>query len=142
MHLRSALASDQANIASIIRAARINPMSLHWQHFTIAEEDGQIIGIGQIKTHGDGSRELASIAVVPTHQHRGVASAIIRELLTREPGTLYLFCRAPLAPFYERFGFHRIEREEMSPYFRRMYWLGNLFQKLARSNVQINVMKR
>ncbi len=142
MNLRLARANDQATIESIIRSARINPMSLHWQHFTVAEEDGQIIGIGQIKTHGDGSRELASIAVIPAYQHRGVASAIIRELLARESGTLYLLCRASLAPFYGRFGFRRIEHDEMSPYFRRMLWLGNLFQKLARSTVQIAVMKR
>jgi amino-acid N-acetyltransferase len=142
MNLRPAQANDQATIESIIRSARINPMSLHWQHFTVAEEDGQTIGIGQIKKHGDGSRELASIAVIPAYQHRGVASAIISELLARESGPLYLFCRAPLAPFYERFGFRRIERAEMPPYFRRMHRLGNLFEKLARSTVQIAVMKR
>ncbi len=142
MHLRSARPGDQATIETIIRAARINPMSLHWQHFTVAEEDGQIIGIGQIKTHGDGSRELASIAVLPAYQRRGVASAIVRELLAREPGTLYLFCRASLTPFYERFGFRLVGRDEMSPYFRRMYGLGNFFQRLARSTVQIAIMKR
>ncbi len=142
MHIRPALATDQATIQRIVRAAHINPMGLHWQHFIVAEEDGQVIGTGQIKTHGDGSRELASIAVIPQYQHRGIASAIIRELIARETGELYLFCRPPLESFYQPFGFRRIERDEMPSYFRRMYGVASAFWKLARSPVQVIVMKR
>jgi N-acetylglutamate synthase-like GNAT family acetyltransferase len=129
-------------IQRIVRAAHINPMGLHWRHFVVAEKDSQVIGTGQIKTHGDGSRELASVAVIPEYQHRGIASAIIRELLARETGTLYLFCRLPLESFYQPFGFRRIGLDEMPPYFRRMYGLGTIFWKLAQSPVQVIVMKR
>ena len=49
------------------RAARINPMDLKWANFVVAvdDESGAIVGTGQIKQHGDGSYELASIATVP-----------------------------------------------------------------------------
>ncbi len=142
MQLRPASATDQPAIERIIRAAHINPMGLDWQRFVVAEQDGEVIGTGQIKTHGDGSRELASIAVAPPYQRRRIASAIIGELLARETGPVYLFCRSPLESFYERFGFRRIDHNEMSPYFRRMYGVATAFWKIAHRPVQVIVMKR
>lgn len=142
MQIRSALATDQAVIQRIVRAAHINPMGLQWNRFIVAEEDGQVVGTGQIKTHGDGSRELASVAVIPEYQRRGIASAIIHQLLARETGELYLFCRPPLEMFYELFGFRRIGRDQMPPHFRRMYGAAATFWKLARRPVQVIVMKR
>ncbi len=142
MHLRPALATDQTAIEQIVRAAQINPIDLRWERFVIAEEDGRVIGTGQIKTHGDGSRELASVAVIPEFQHRGVASAIIRDLVARESGIIYLFCRSALESFYVRFGFHRIGPDEMSPYFRRMLKLANALGVFARGQVRVIVMKK
>ncbi len=141
MNIRSATATDQKTIKSIIRAAQINPMDLHWRHFVVAEEDGKILGVGQIKSHRDGSRELASIAVIPERQREGIGSEIIRALLNGERETLYLMCREELEPYYTRFGFRRGSSEGMTPYFRRMHRLANSF--LARKiGVQIIVMKR
>lgn len=141
MHIRPAQAEDQKTITRMIHDAGINPISLDWQRFLIAEDDGQIIGIGQIKVHGDGSRELASIAVIPSRQGQGIGSEIIRTLLTRESGRLYLTCRAQLETYYARFGFRRIERDEMTPYFRRIMRLASIFMTLARGQGPI-VMKR
>ncbi len=142
MNLRPATQLDQPPITRIIREANINPMSLDWHRFLVAEEDGAIIGVGQIKSHGDGSRELASIAVVPSHQGRGIARQIIEALIAQEPGTLYLTCRNQLEPFYTRFGFRKIERDEMPPYFSRLIRLANVFMPLMKHGVRIIVMKR
>lgn len=142
MQLRSATVADQSTIKDLIHAAHINPMNVDWRHFIIAEEDGRTIGIGQVKSHGDGSRELASIAVVPEQQHRGIASTIIRALLERETGPLYLTCRDELVPFYNRFGFRTIERKDMTPYFRRLHSLARIITALARTRRRMMVMKR
>ncbi len=152
MNIRPAQATDQPTITRIIREAGINRMSLDWHRFVIAEDGtdpkdlgkpfGSIVGIGQIKPHGDGSRELASIAVIPERRGQGIGSAIIRELLAREKGVLYLTCRAPLEAYYARFGFRRIAREEMPPYFRRIIRLASIIIALSRRSVQIIVMKR
>jgi N-acetylglutamate synthase-like GNAT family acetyltransferase len=123
---RRATATDQAAITALIRAAGINPMSLKWQHFLLAVEEatGAIAGTGQIRTHGDGSRELASIATRPEYQRRGVAGEMVRRLIAQhragsvEP--LYLTCASPLRSFYEPFGFRVVERAEMPRYFRRL----------------------
>ncbi|MDE3089718.1 MAG: GNAT family N-acetyltransferase [Chloroflexota bacterium] len=151
MNIRPAAASDQPAITRIIRDAKINPMSLDWHRFIVAEEDeppagsgicGRIVGIGQIKVHGDGSRELASIAVISERRRQGIGSTVIRALLAHETGALYLTCRQPLETYYARFGFRRIAREEMPPYFRRIIRLANLFTALSRGGVRIIVMKR
>ena len=46
------------------QAAGLNPFSLGWPRFLVAEDGGRVVGVAQIKPHGDGSRELASLAVV------------------------------------------------------------------------------
>jgi N-acetylglutamate synthase-like GNAT family acetyltransferase len=125
VRIRPATEADQAEITRIVRSSNINPFSLAWPRFLVAAEQGRIVGVGQVKQHGDGSRELASIAVVPDRRGKGIASAVINALLAREPGTLYLTCRSPMETFYNRFGFRRVGREEMSPYFRRIAWLAN-----------------
>lgn len=140
MRLREATQSDQQTITRMIHDAHINPMSLDWHRFVIADEDEQVVGIGQVKQHGDGSRELASIAVIPERQGQGIASEIIQHLLAKENGVIYLTCRAPLETFYNRFGFSKIGRDEMTPYFRRLHRIGNIFARLAKT--EMLVMKR
>jgi N-acetylglutamate synthase-like GNAT family acetyltransferase len=122
--LRPANAADDRTIKSLVRASNINPLGIHWQRFLVAEDAGRIIGIGQIKAHGDGSRELASIATAPDRQGEGIATAIIESLLVTactSSSPLYLTCRIYMGPFYERFGFREVERlDDMPPYFRRL----------------------
>jgi N-acetylglutamate synthase-like GNAT family acetyltransferase len=142
--IRPAAAADQPHIQSIVRAARINPFGLHWPRFVVAvdEESGRVVGTGQIKLHGDGSRELASIAVLPERRRQGVASLVIWHLLRQTPGRLYLTCRSRLGSFYERFGFRAVDLDDMPPYFRRLKRLVNIFRLRVRGGDTLLVMKR
>ncbi len=144
LHLRPARESDQWTIRRIVWRALINPLELNWQRFLIAEIDGRCIGVGQVKPHAGGLRELASIAVIPAWQGKGIGSTIIRELLSREQGPVYLTCRERLESYYERFGFHRISIADMPTYFRTQYRLGQLFGRIPgmRKPLRILVMKR
>src|SRR5438094_625508 len=74
--IRPASAGDQYAITAIVRAARINPRNLDWQRFLLAQWGQDIVGVGQVKPHADGSRELASIAVVPEWQGNGDRRAL------------------------------------------------------------------
>jgi N-acetylglutamate synthase-like GNAT family acetyltransferase len=139
--VRAAVAADQPAITALVRAARINPTGLDWRRFLVAEAGGRIVGVGQVKPHG-GVRELASIAVVPEWRGRGVARAIITALLAREPGDVYLYCSAALAPFYERFGFQAVAPAAIPPGMRWAYRLMNLALRLARLPLRIVVMRR
>jgi N-acetylglutamate synthase-like GNAT family acetyltransferase len=116
--IRSASAADQSTITAIVRAARIYPRDLDWRRFLVAEEDGRVVGVGQVKPHGDGSRELASLAVVPERQAQGIGSALVHTLLAHEPGPIHLMCMDWLEPYYQRFGFRRLGRTELPPSFR------------------------
>ena len=100
------------------------------------------MGVGAVKQHGDGSRELASIAVLPDWRGRGVAGWIIRTLLAQESGPLYLTCRDKMVPFYERFGFRRIGRDEMTLYFRRLSRIVGGVIRIFRAGNGPVVMKR
>ncbi len=141
--LRSAAETDQPCITAIIREARINPMDLKWKNFVVAVDQatGEIVGTGQIKAHRDGSRELASIAVMPEQQGRGIARQIIERLLAQTTGTLYLTCRSVMGPMYEKFGFREIGVDEMTPYFRRLKKIAGVFDLLTRDE-SLMVMKR
>jgi N-acetylglutamate synthase-like GNAT family acetyltransferase len=140
LEIRPATAEDQATISRLVKDARLNPMSLDWPNFLMAEEGGEVVGVGQVKAHGDGSRELASIVVVPERQGGGIGSEVIRTLLASHAGVLHLTCRRELQGYYERFGFRRLDRAEYPPYFARMIPLVNLVGRFG--GFQILVMRR
>jgi N-acetylglutamate synthase-like GNAT family acetyltransferase len=140
LEIRPATAEDQDTISRLVKDARLNPMSLSWPNFVVAQEGSELVGVGQVKSHGDGSRELASIVVVPARQGSGIGSAVIRTLLAGHPGVLHLTCRRELQGYYERFGFRRLSRAEYPPYFARMIPLVNLIGRLG--GIQILVMRR
>jgi N-acetylglutamate synthase-like GNAT family acetyltransferase len=138
--IRPATQADQEMIRRLIKEAGINRMSLNWPNFIVAEDAGAIVGIGQVKTHGDGSRELASIAVIPARQSQGIGGAIIETLLARESGVVHLTCRSQLQGYYERFGFKRLDPAEFPRYFKRMVPVINLVAR--RFGIEILVMRR
>lgn len=143
---RPATAGDQKVIRAIIREAEINPLGVKWNNFLLAVDEmtGEVVGTGQIKTHGDGSRELASIAVRPAYQRRGIASEIVRRLIAQDAresnAPLYLLCADDMPTFYERFGFRRIGRSEMPPYFRRLTRLASFVEAFVRAGLTPVVM--
>lgn len=127
--LRPARPEDQAVIRRLVRQARLNPFDLHWSRFWVVEIAGQVVGAGQIRRHRDGSRELASLVVDPAWQGRGLGTMLVQALMAQEPGPLYLVCRAELEGFYRRFGFRRLSRQEMPPFFRWIDRIARLFQR-------------
>jgi len=140
--IRPATEADAKPIRDLIFAVQINPMGLDWRRFMVAVAPGEeFVGCGQIKPHGDGSRELASIAVREDFRGRGVARSIIEDLLARNPPPLYLMCRSVLGPFYEKFGFRELTREDMPPYFRRMTGLAKAFELMAKDGDYLMIMK-
>ncbi len=132
-YLTPALEADFPAIKALIYETGINPMSLHWQRFRVAKtvEGDQFIGCGQLKPHGDGSTELASIAVAADWRRKGVASAIIEKLMSEGPRPLYLTCVSDNGPFYEKFGFRIVTGAEMTRYFQRLSKIAGLFSALG-----------
>ncbi len=140
--LRAATESDSAAIRRLIHLVGINPMSLDWHRFLIAvDSSDRLLGCGQLKPHGREIIELASIAVEPDHRNQGIAGAIIDQLLLRAPRPLYLICRSPMGPFYERWGFRSLELHQMPAYFRRLARLAGAFTRLTGDQEGMLVME-
>ena len=140
--IRPARESESRQITNLIHLVGINPMGLDWKRFIVAVDDrDEMIGCGQLKPHGADILELASLAVYPDFQGRGVARAIIEYLLKDSPRPLYLMCESSLGTFYEKFGFRGIAYDEMPRYFQRMSKLVGLAAVLARREERLLVMK-
>jgi N-acetylglutamate synthase-like GNAT family acetyltransferase len=140
--LRPARESESGQIRDLIHLTGINPMGLDWKRFVVAVNDlDEMIGCGQLKSHGADILELASLAVYPEYRGQGVARAIITYLLAESPRPLYLMCASPLGPLYEKFGFRDIPYEEMPRYFRRISKLAGLLTSLSRREEYLLVMK-
>lgn len=122
--IREARAEDEALIKQMVREAGLDRSKLIWQNFLMAEMDGQVVGIGQVRHHDDGALELGSLATKKGHQGKGVAGQIIAALEARHPKPMYLFCLSKMEAFYNRFGYQRVtDGAELPWVLRRKYRL-------------------
>ena len=142
-YLTRAVESDFPAIKALIYAANINPMSLDWRRFRVAKSvaGNQFIGCGQLKPHGGGLMELASIATLPAWRSKGVASAIVQKLMDEGPRPLYLTCRAEMGPFYEKFGFRPISGDALPTYYRRLSKIAGAIRMLHLTTDKLLVMQ-
>ncbi len=140
--IRAARETEAHQIRELIHLVGINPVGLDWKRFVVAvNEHDEMIGCGQLKPHGPDVIELASLAVYPEHQGKGIARAIIEYLLKGSQRPLYLMCESGLGPMYEKFGFRPIPYEEMPRYFQRISRLAGLVTTLAQREERLLIMK-
>lgn len=140
--IRPALESEFAQIKALIQLVGINNMGLDWKRFIVAVNDeGKVISCGQIKPHAHDILELASIATHPDYERKGLASAIIIELLKTPTRPLYLMCIEHNGSLYEKFGFRSLTENEMPKYFRRMRSLFKIADVVMRTGEDLLIMK-
>lgn len=141
--IRNARKEDDSVIRGLIYKARLNPMGIHWRRFRVAvNEEDQVLGCGQVKPHNDGTRELASIVVREGYRRQGIGRAVIQRLLEENTGVLYLTTRGETGPYYEPFGFYRVEPGDLPPYFRRIWTIFSVARRLFRLKEELLVMRR
>lgn len=128
--LEAARAQDAAEIKSMVRGESLNPLGLDWRRFTVVRKwaDGEILGCVQIKPHGDGSQELASLVVKESWRGRGIGSHLVRHCQKQHNRRLYLTCRGRLGSYYRQFGFKAVPLAGMPPYFKRLARLVQVFE--------------
>jgi len=137
--IRPARQEDAATIKRMVRAAGLDPSSLHWPNFLVAEKDGRVIGVGQVKPYG-GARELGSLVVLKPYRGRGIGSAIVRALIEREQDDLFLLCQDRLESYYAQFGFRRAGLRDLRGVVKLKYMFAQMFRALFR--VRVIAMRR
>jgi N-acetylglutamate synthase-like GNAT family acetyltransferase len=140
--LRPATAADQPLIRQWVRAARLNTLRLDWHNFLIAEQTNtastQVVGIGQLRPHRDGTLELASLVVAPEVRGQGVGTMLVNALIARaehldKSRSLYLMCESAKVPYYQRFGFVEVTRRaEVPRSLRGLYTIGAMLAAILR----------
>lgn len=141
LSLRPATAKDSAAIRSLIRRVHINPSGLDWRRFlVVVDRDGQLVGCGQLKRHGRDIVELASIAVEKRFRGKGIAGAIISQLVLEAPRPLYLTCRSILGPLYAKWGFRELAPADMPDYYRRLARLMSVLMRALGPEERLLVM--
>ena len=105
--IRPAIKEDRFKIRSLVYRAFLNPTSLNWRRFWVAEIEKEIVGVRQIKLHNDGTQEVASGVVNSNYRHQGISRLLMTGLLKGERGTLYLMCDEKWTNYYNQFGFER-----------------------------------
>lgn len=140
--IRPALESESAQIKALINLVGINPSGLDWKRFIVAVDvEGKVLSCGQLKPHGADILELASIATLPEYERKGLASAIIIELLKTPVRPLYLMCIEHNGSLYEKFGFRVLNEDEMPKYFRRIKNLFKIANVVMRKGEDLLIMK-
>ena len=105
--IRAATRDDRRTIRKMVRKAHLDPTDVHWPHFLVAEQEGVVVGIGQVRHYRD-CRELGSLVVRDDRRGQGIGGQIIEALLARHHGEVFLECRTVMVPYYRHFGFEQL----------------------------------
>ena len=121
MHLRLATADDATWINERYASVHFQPSDFSRDLVIVAELDGVPAGIGRLVPAGDDACELGGILVFEEYRGRGIARAIIAELLLHA-GEREVYCIpfTELEPIYAAAGF--VTREavgELPEYIRQ-----------------------
>ncbi|HEX8252017.1 MAG TPA: GNAT family N-acetyltransferase [Thermoanaerobaculia bacterium] len=116
MELRRAARSDAEWINAAYARVHFLPSELERDLVIVAQVDGEHAGIGRLVPAGEQAYELGGMLVFEDFRGRGVARAIIDELL-RNAGEADVYCIpfADLEPVYAKAGFARRERDGALP---------------------------
>ena len=83
-----------------------------WE-FTVAEEDGKLLGCGALKLYNQEVAEIRSLCVDESLKSKGIGREVMEELLDEAEtfGLKTVFALTVAPAFFEKLGFHQIPRE-------------------------------
>jgi N-acetylglutamate synthase-like GNAT family acetyltransferase len=133
VYIRQATLGDQRAIRSLVREAGLNPLRLHWRNFVVACDAESVVACGQVRPHRNGSAEMASLAVTPAYQGRGIGKELVRTLIRRGRPQLFLMCDAKMRRYYAAFGFSVVGAGQLPPEMQALFRLGSIFAWTVRT---------
>jgi len=124
--LRRATAADQDTLLALVKRERLNPVGVCWPHFVVATDAFGIVGAAQLRRHADGSREVASLVVIPPMRGQGIAARLIDALLAFRHAPVHLVTEQVHAAYFERWGFRAIDPCRAPRAVRRTWLIGQV----------------
>lgn len=116
MKLRRATLDDAGWINAAYDAIGFQRSDLARELIVVAEVDGDRAGIGRLVPAGEEACELGGMLVFDAYRGRGVARALIGELLRHAAArTVYCIPFADLEPIYAKAGFTVIGEDDALP---------------------------
>lgn len=76
----------------------------NWSRFQVIEQEGTLAGCALLNAYTNHS-ELAYVFVQSQFRHQGWGAQIVQTLIQESDQDVYLACKPPIVPFYERQGF-------------------------------------
>lgn len=102
LSIRPATNKDRDAIKKILEDVDLFYSALTMEAFWVAEMNNKIVGTVQLKEYED-FFFLGSLAVVKEKQGKGIARALLKEVLRTHQKNIYLYTIVP--EFFEKFGF-------------------------------------
>ncbi len=109
---------DWQELSELYRLAPLGNKSADWLRRAfgnsmfrcIVREEGRIVGAGRAVADGVDCSYLCDIAVLPSHQGRGLGKRIVQRLVDASRGhrKIILYAVPGREPFYRTFGFRRM----------------------------------
>ncbi len=83
--------------------------------FYILEEKGDVVGTVSLNICWEDLAEVRSLAVAPGHTHKGIGRILVQACLdeARDLGLKRVFALTYQSGFFEKMGFHYIEKSEL-----------------------------
>ena len=81
--------------------------------FTVAEDEGKLVGCGALKLYSQEFAEIRSLCVDETLKSQGIGGELVEELLNEAEtlGLKTVFALTVAPTFFEKLGFHQSPRE-------------------------------
>lgn len=127
--LRKAGYGDAASIQNLIRLYSetgkmlyrpLEEIEKHIGSFIVYESEGEIVGACSLKSDGDRSIEIRSLAVDPRYYRRGIGTALVLEAIeqaesgcSRERGEEQLFVFTYVVSLFQKLGFQIVEKSTL-----------------------------
>ena len=111
--IEAAKAADLPEIEELIAAVDGDLVDLAADQYVVAKsDDARILGCGRLRPYPEFC-EIASLAVADDARATGIGFEIVKRLLQKYEGTIYLICDDYVVEFFRRFEFSLLPESDM-----------------------------
>lgn len=117
--IRPATAADLAGMQTLLTEAGLplDDLERHWKTAVVAQQNRDIVGCAALEMYGTAAL-LRSVAVAEPLRNTGLGTQVVQVILevAFQKGVTEVYLLTETAvDYFSRFGFQKIEREEVTP---------------------------